>query len=585
LVDETRKPHEPGENVDEPTSGQGGKAGNGLGEGANPSDSDPKYGDRWLASATIRIALPKLLLNPISIAGAILAVGSALLIVLFVVVEINSAGSNPYLSIVGFLFLPALLVIGMLAVPIGALLTRRRARRSAAAGIAYVPTLPVIDFNNRSHQRAVLLIAVGGVVAFGLIATAGVQGFAFGESPAFCGLVCHRVMKPEYVAYTSSTHARVACVSCHIGPGTPWFVKSKLTGISQLANYSLNTYPRPIPAPVESLRPSRDTCEQCHWPERLYGDRLQVVKTYGSDATNALNEQTIVFRVGGGSASEGVHWHVANELEYLPLDQERQDIGWVQVKRSDGSVETYLDPTVGASITTAQIEAGKRRMDCIDCHNRVAHEFKSYQQEVDRAFTDGRLDTSLQYLKLQAIALGPQDTAHPLAEDSATVTARLATLPAVYQRDYPAIYKAQQVAIVAASKELISIYEGTVFAEMGVDSGTYPSNIGHVDGGGCARCHGKLSLVVKGKLTEQASNRCDLCHYAPVTTLPSAPDAPGATSASQSAKPPAIPHPVSGTQSGCLFCHGRNDPIPVPVSHAGRTNDMCLLCHRPAAAQ
>jgi nitrate/TMAO reductase-like tetraheme cytochrome c subunit len=582
LVDETREPKPGSTGADGHTTAPEGSE---VRADSAPTDGPaPRDAGRWIAGTTIRIALPRLLLNPISIGGAMLAIASGLLIVLFVAVEISSDRTNPYLSIVGFLLFPTMMVVGMIAVPIGALLARRRLKRQVATGVAQPPMLPVVDFNNRSHQRAVVLIAVGGIVALGLVATAGVRGFEFGESPAFCGLTCHRVMKPEYTAYTSSTHARVPCVDCHIGPGTSWFVQSKLTGITQLANYSLNTYPRPIPVPVESLRPSRDTCEQCHWPERLYGDRLQVMKTYAPDERNSLNERTMVFRVGGGSQSEGVHWHVANALWYLPLDKEREKIGWVEVDRQDGSKQTYLDPVAGASITSDQIEAGKRRMDCIDCHNRIAHEFRPYETEVDRAFTDGRLDQSLPFLKAQALALGPQDKAHSLSEGVAAVKARLASLPDAYQKQYPTVYASRRAEIVAASQVLISIFDSISFEEMNVDSGTYPQNIGHKDGGGCDRCHGKLAEVVKGKPADTTiSSRCDLCHYAPVTTSDSVTAQPTPAATGTSAVPPAIPHAVASGDGACLSCHGRNDPIPVPVSHAGRTNSMCQLCHRSGA--
>jgi len=579
VVDETPTPQEAsGPDGGAPTQDQTGARSDSA-AGAPSSDD----GGKWFAGTTIRVALPRLLLNPLSIAGALLAVASAIMIVVFVAIDIGSGGANPYLSIIFFLFFPTLMVLGMLAVPAGALLARRRLRRHVAVtGEAPPEMLPVVNLNNRSHLRAVVLIVVGAAVALVVVATAGVKGFEFGESAQFCGLTCHRVMRPEYVAYSSSTHARVPCVDCHIGPGTSWFVQSKLTGVSQLVNYSLNTYERPIPTPVEALRPSRDTCEQCHWAERLYGDRLQLRKTYGTDPLNTLKEHTIVFRVGGGSQSEGVHWHIANEVDYLPLDEARQTIGWVEVKRQDGSVQTFIDPVAGPSITKDQIEAGRRRMDCIDCHNRIAHEFKPYEEEVDRGITEGRLDQSLPYLKQQAMALGPADPLHPLAEDSATVKARLASMPDVYQREYPTVYEKRRADIVAASQELVRIYDTVAFDHMRVDSATYPQNLGHENGGGCDRCHGKLAEVVKGKPAEVITNRCDLCHYAPVTTTASAPAQPTVTAPSTAAAPPTIPHGVNGDEGACLSCHGRSDPIPVPVSHAGRTNSMCLLCHHSA---
>ena len=49
--------------------------------------------------------------------------------------------------------------------------------------------------------------------------------------------------------------------------------------------------------------------------------------------------------------------------------------------------------------------------------------------------------------------------------------------------------------------------------------------------------------------------------------------------------PPPIPHPLEG-RDACLGCHeaGLAGAPKVPADHAGRTNDMCRLCHQPASA-
>ncbi len=78
-------------------------------------------------------------------------------------------------------------------------------------------------------------------------------------------------------------HARVACVDCHIGPGASWFVQSKLSGLRQVLAVMSDDFSRPIPTPVENLRPARDTCEQCHWPEKFAGDRLVARQHFGYD--------------------------------------------------------------------------------------------------------------------------------------------------------------------------------------------------------------------------------------------------------------------------------------------------------------
>ena len=45
-------------------------------------------------------------------------------------------------------------------------------------------------------------------------------------------------------------------------------------------------------------------------------------------------------------------------------------------------------------------------MDCVDCHNKVAHPFAaSAERAVDRAFVDGRLDARLPFLRREAVKL------------------------------------------------------------------------------------------------------------------------------------------------------------------------------------
>ena len=65
--------------------------------------------------------------------------------------------------------------------------------------------------------------------------------------------------KPELITYRHGPHARVSCTECHIGSGATWFVKAKLSGTYQLYATTFNKYPRPIPTPIENLRPARET--------------------------------------------------------------------------------------------------------------------------------------------------------------------------------------------------------------------------------------------------------------------------------------------------------------------------------------
>ena len=97
----------------------------------------------------------------------------------------------------------------------------------------------------------------------------------FMDSAEFCGTACHSVMSPEWTTYQASPHARVACVECHVGEGVGALVNSKLNGAWQMVSAAFDLYERPIPTPVHQLRPARETCEKCHWPNKFYGSRLQ----------------------------------------------------------------------------------------------------------------------------------------------------------------------------------------------------------------------------------------------------------------------------------------------------------------------
>ena len=119
---------------------------------------------------------------------------------------------------------------------------------------------PKIDLRSPYLRRALLLVGLLTFVNFAIMGAASYKGVEYMDSAQFCGQTCHTVMSPEFTAYVNSPHSRVACVECHIGPGAPWFVKAKISGVRQVFAVTLKTYSRPIPSPVHELRPARDTC-------------------------------------------------------------------------------------------------------------------------------------------------------------------------------------------------------------------------------------------------------------------------------------------------------------------------------------
>jgi len=313
-----------------------------------------------------------LIRSPLSIVGMVLTTISAVVFLVVFFADLFGMHTNPYIGIVFFLVLPGIFVFGLLLIPLGAWLERRRRAAGRAA-----TEWPRLDLNNPDHRRAAVAIFALTMVNIVIVSLAAYRGVEYMDSVQFCGQACHSVMKPEATAHADGPHARVTCVECHIGSGATWFAKSKLSGTRQLFAVSFHTYSRPIPSPVENLRPARDTCEQCHWPAKFHGDKVQRIVEYADDEKNTESVTTLQVHVGGGvergSAAQGIHWHadVANEIDYISTDDKRQVIPFVRVKDRTGAVREYT----ALGVTPDQLAKGeRRRMDCMDCHNRPSHQ-------------------------------------------------------------------------------------------------------------------------------------------------------------------------------------------------------------------
>ena len=451
---------------------------------------------------------PSLLKNLTSLVGIAIALVAAANIAFLVFIDLMSEHPSPYIGIFAYMLMPGVMVLGLVLIPLGMLLERHRRRQHAPS---VIPKFPRIDLNNPQHRAA-----FAGVVAFTIVfvvvsAAGSYRAYEFTDSVQFCGQLCHSVMKPEYVAYQQSPHARVACVDCHVGAGAGWYVRSKLSGAYQLYAVAFNKFPRPIPTPVANLRPAQETCEQCHWPKKFHGAQLKVFTHYGNDEKNTQRQLQLLIKTGGGEPGEGtpsgIHWHmnIANEINYVATDPQKQTIPWVQAAdRNTGKVTVYS--VKDASVTPEQIAtAKKKRMDCVDCHNRPTHIYVPPDRSVDNALVNGRIDASLPFIKQQAVTAltGTFDT------EPQALSGISSALQKYYQEKYPNVWKEKQGTVLSAIQEVQRIYSTTIFPEMKVDWRVHPSNIGHFYNSGCFRCHDGNHVSADGKTI---SKDCNICH-------------------------------------------------------------------------
>lgn len=436
--------------------------------------------------------------------GALFALVSLANILFILLADFFAVRERPYFGIFGYFILPGLFLLSLSAFAAALFWERRRRRLEGEQ------PYPILDLNRPRHRGLLAALAGGTVLFIAFTVVGSYQLYQFTDSVTFCGQACHSVMKPEFTAYQASPHARVRCTECHVGSGAEWFFRSKLTGAGQAYSLFSGDYSRPIPTPVRNLRPARETCEQCHWPEKFWGDRLRVITRYASDERNTPREIRMVLRVGGGSEAggrgTGIHWHMnlANEVWYIATDPHRQDIPWVQAKDRGGEVREYF--VKGVRLTPEEIaKAEKRRMDCIDCHSRPSHIFQPPDKAVNESLLAGRLDASLPFLRREAVkALAGSYPSTPAAREGIA-----AALDAFYRAEFAALYAQKRKAIEASIAELQRLYDANIFPEMKADWRAHPDNIGHIRFRGCFRCHDGQHVSQQGKAIR---NDCTTCH-------------------------------------------------------------------------
>ena len=464
----------------------------------NAETGAPRRRPHHLIADAVRAFIGMLTRHPLSLIGSTIATAASTIFLIFFVLGLFGMEQHPYVGILAYVVLPTLFVLGLALIPIGL----RRARKQKPGATAF----PIIDLNREPVRNRVMVFIVLTVVNVVIIAVATYKGVEVMDTKAFCGETCHTVMAPEFTALQRGAHASVNCVDCHIGPGAGWFVKSKLSGSWQVVSVTFDLYPRPIPTPVHNLRPARETCEQCHWPQKFVGDRLKVLTKYAEDEANTEKKTVLLLRVGGveGRESKGIHWHVdpANSIRYRS-DESREQIYEVELTGPGGRSERWLAP--GADQGEKATAGVWRQMDCVDCHNRPSHTFHTPDEEVDKALQDGLIARDLPYVHREGLRLIKAD----YTDQDAARTGIRAGLETFYAQNYPEIAKGRSADLDAAAAALYTAWSSNVFPRMNVGWGTYPNHIGHQSSPGCWRCHDDEHRSRDGRTISQD---CDTCH-------------------------------------------------------------------------
>ncbi len=441
------------------------------------------------------------------IGGAIALIAFFMIVILFLVSLFFGKGDN-YSGLFTFIILPAVMIGGLLLLLIGLLRSRKRKKYlEAGSGEKY----PVVDFNDPKQRTIVFLFTIGLSVFVVMSALGGYQAFHYTESNQFCGTVCHTVMEPEYTAYQGSSHARVNCVECHVGSGVNWYVKSKMSGLYQVYSVMADAYPRPIPTPLHDLRPAQETCEKCHWPEKFYDRKYVSHKHYLADEETTEWDIGLVMKTGPEyralGLQEGIHWHINSnvKIEYASTNLKRDTIVWVKYTNLATGEETiYTDDENPVDQETLK-HLEFRKMDCLDCHNRPSHEYKSPIRFFDNAVTAGTISRKLPDIKIVAMEILRNEFP---TKDSAFAYIEQEVI-SYYDMLYPELLESDRPLIDQAIHALKEGYAQNVFPTMKASWKAYPNNLGHIETNGCYRCHNDR---FKSESKRTISRDCTLCH-------------------------------------------------------------------------
>jgi len=415
-------------------------------------------------------------------------------------IQLRGHTNNPYIGIVVFIFIPVIFVFGLVLMALGIFLARRR--------IVSVEQQVLSGADRQIYIRRLAIFFALTSAANIVIGTQGTyRAIQHMETVQFCGQSCH-VMKPEFAAHQNSPHANVACVDCHVSPGAVGWVESKKAGTRQLIDTVFRRVHYPIASAMETNRlvPSRDTCEQCHWPAKFDAVKLRVIFHFQDDAANTQTQTALMMLTGGGDLGgiHGKHMGAGIEIHYAAKDPKRQSIPWVEYRnRTTGEDHSFFaDGASAASVASLP----RFQMQCVDCHNRPTHGFELPERAIDQAMGLGHMSTTLPFIKKKAVELLKANYGSN-EEASRTIPQALLRF---YQQLDPVVAVQRSNEICKAAGEIVAIYNRNVFPDLKVTWGTYPNNLGHTDFPGCFRCHDGSHSTSDQKLS--ITQDCSTCH-------------------------------------------------------------------------
>jgi hypothetical protein len=209
----------------------------------------------------------------------------------------------------------------------------------------------------------------------------------------------------------------------------------------------------------------------------------------------------------GLGLTEGIHWHINPNvnIEYISENDKRENITYVKyTNKSSGKVKIFRNDS--NPISDSLLQASKTRiMDCIDCHNRPSHNYKSPPVYFDKAMLTGAISKDIPFFKKVSMGIlrdtfTDKDTALMKINDGIT---------GYYKTSFGEYYTKNQAIIDKSIAAVQKAFGENTFPKMKVTYDHYPEHIGHLESDGCFRCHNDAFVAEDGS---KISRDCNLCH-------------------------------------------------------------------------
>ena len=383
----------------------------------------------------------------------------------------------PYAGLVVFIVVPALLVLGLLLIPLGMWLERRKRIRdpqapSRLAGLRLPPRAPCAGRRCSSSRSPPSTSS-----SCCSPATAACTAM---ESPGFCGQVCHTPMKPQFTRLErrAACAGRVRRVPHRRGRRRVRQGQAEWRPPARPRRQPTPIRGRFLPAPNMPPGAQAEACGGCHRADRTVGDRIRVIREYADDETNYRDATVLQMHIGAASASgRAIHWHAdpAVRIEYIATDDDARDDPVRQGdRRRAAQVREYV--TADASDRShPHRHAPDDGLHRLPQHRRAPDRRHRRNRAVDEAIAAGQISRQLPHARREAVRL--VKASYPSQDDGAGRD-RVASCRAFYRSQGASI--GQSAAVARNVAALQAVYRRNVFPTMKVTWGTYPDDRGHI---------------------------------------------------------------------------------------------------------